>query len=220
LYFDSTSEKKKKNPLIERVEEVAEAFGHFRSIKDFSLGRVVEFGCGPFTQLRNIMMNQNVTISSVVLVDPLIYDYKKIPGCTYEKGSFLGYRAELVSSGIECFRSLSEEKFDTVIMINVLEYGVDALKILTTLYDSLKVKGLLIFQERWYEDSVKSSKCITYDHDPIQVRKPLLEHFLSHFEDRLFFNSDKTEVQRARGEKGCRYLDDEREFTVVARKVK
>jgi hypothetical protein len=40
------------------------------------IGKVIELGCGGYTQLKNIMDRVNVTVEEVTLTDPLIFHYK------------------------------------------------------------------------------------------------------------------------------------------------
>ena len=159
------------NHLRKRLDEFGESFDQFRSINGSNLGNVCEFGAGPWTQMRSIMSRVNVTVNSITLVEPQIHDYRKIQGCSYQHGHLLGLPTTLVAKPVEDFGKENTIQFDTIIDMNVLVYVQDALSYLTTLYNSLKMYGILIFHERWFNDSVKSSKCKSagYNHNVIII---------------------------------------------------
>ena len=96
-------------------------------------------------------------------------------------------------------------QYDTVVMMNVLVYSQNAFLFLQTLYDMLKPGGLLIFHERWFKDSPKSSRCNTagFFTNILQVSKGLLDHFLTAFPDKLFFSTNYTENQIRRMHHWC-----------------
>jgi hypothetical protein len=63
----------------DRNEEHAIHFDSYRSLPRH-LGRTVEIGCGPFTQIRTII-DLGHEYTSVDLVDPLLSEYEKHPNC-------------------------------------------------------------------------------------------------------------------------------------------
>ncbi len=98
-------------------------------------------------------------------------------------------------------------------MINVLEHTRDAYKILGNLWKALKPGGILIFHERWHDNRLEDPRYwrLIYNTDmqpidigkayhPIRVKKPVIDHFLDHFD--LIYYSNKTELMTARQETG------------------
>lgn len=193
------------------------------------LGDVIEFGAGGYTQLRNIMENVRVTLKSVVLVDPLVNDYKLIKACSYESGRFTvngtSFPTELSTSPVESFDlnlGRPRRQFDTVICMNVLVYAQNAYKFLTALYESVKPGGLLLFHERWFDNVVKSSvvcgKTSGFMVNVLQVTRPVLDHFMSHFTSELFLSTNQTANQQRRSRDWCRNEDQERSYWAAVRK--
>ena len=209
------------NHLRQRLDEFAESFDEYRVLNHSYLGNVCEFGAGGWTQLRSIMSRVNVTVDAVTLVEPQMQEYRKIKGCSYQHGQLLGLPTTLVPKTVEEFGKENTVQFDTIIDMNVLVYVQDALVFLTTLYNSLKMNGTLIFHERWFPDSVKSEKCFTagYGHNVIQVRKPLLDHFLSKFSTDIYINTNQSSHQINRSKGWCQWQDDEIAYWVVAKKI-
>jgi len=209
------------NHLRKRLDEFGESFNQFRSINGSHLGAVCELGAGPWTQMRSIFSRVNVTVDSITLVEPQIHEYRKIQGCSYQHGHLLGLPTKLVAKTVEDFGKENTIQFDTIIDMNVLVYVQDALVYLTTLYNSLKMNGTLIFHERWFPDSVRSSKCTRagYNHNVIQVRKELLDHFLSKFSTDIFINTNQSVHQIHRSKAWCKWQDDEMAYFVIAKKI-
>lgn len=72
--------------MKQRLDEFGTAFDQWKVLNGTDLGDVVEFGAGGYTQLRNIMERIDVSVKHATLVDPLIYKYQSIPGCSYYSG--------------------------------------------------------------------------------------------------------------------------------------
>mmetsp|Transcript_37748 Transcript_37748/g.65240 ORF Transcript_37748/g.65240 Transcript_37748/m.65240 type:complete len:346 (-) Transcript_37748:82-1119(-) len=217
--------------LKERLKEFAVAFDHWDYLNNTDLGHVIEFGAGGYTQTRNILEHTNVSISSVTLIDPQVYDYIKIAGCTYKSGVFevnnKKYTTYLNNSTVEKFGVAQRAQglinpYDTVIMMNVLVYSLDAFQFLETLHYSLKIGGLLLFHDRYFKDIITSSKCITagFFTNVLQVHKAVLDHFLSFYSQEPYLSTDQTEGQRMRGKDWCHNLDDERGYWAAVRKLR
>ena len=218
-----------------RLDEFYEGFRGFQGINGTDLGRVVEFGAGGYTQTRNILERTTAELQSVLLVDPQIHDYQKIPASSYADGSTLTvagregrrYPVTLSNSTVEAFGQLVEHEaaFDTVVMMNVLVYAKDALAFLRTLHRSLKVGGTLIFHDRWFEDAANSSHCkfVGFAMHIIQVRKALLKHFLdSSFsvEGGPLVSTKQTQGQVDRSRDWCKWKDDEMGYFVIVKKLR
>ena len=204
------------------------------------LGSVMEFGCGPYTQTRNIMERAtNVSLDKISLLDTLLAYYESIPGCTYHESPFQalgntypttfsnlsieewGRRADLERKASDNPESV--HKYDTVIFMNVLPYAQNAVEVLTTLHDALKPNGLLIFHDRWYDDPARSSVCSAFDFNQnvLQVAKPLIFHFLSKFTREPYFSLEPTEQQKHSAEWNCHdaSIDEEPGLYVAVRKT-
>jgi hypothetical protein len=220
------SERRRHNHLRERLDEFVSGFNNWTYLEGMHLGNVVEFGAGGYTQLRNIMENVNIKVDSVVLVDPRINDYKTIPACTYGSGQFMvngiSYHTELSTSPVEVFDTdkPARRQFDTVICMNVLVYAQNAYKFLETLYKSVKPGGLLIFHDRWFDNVPKSSTCkmAGFLVNILEVKKVVLDHFLSFFDDKPFLSTNQTHNQMRRSRDWCLNLDKEQGYWAALRK--
>ena len=140
------------------------------------LGNVIEFGCGAFTQVRNILKDH--TADSIVLVDPLAKVYQeKHQHCSYKNDMLDGKPVTVHAVAVEDFDG--NFSYDTVIFINVLSHCYDARKVLDVIWRSLKPGGVLVFQERIEERGAD----LRYDvGHPLTVRQNVLDGFLARFE--------------------------------------
>lgn len=146
----------------DRVDQHLAWFQQYRALEKLvgegklRLGNVVEIGCGPFTQ--SIAMLRKVgfsTLDSLTLVDPLIDLYlQKVQKVPYRDNRFLFDKpTHLIRMGAEdAGIFLRPSHYDTVMMLNVIEHGTNAVKILAALWKLLKPGGILIFHEYDYED--------------------------------------------------------------------
>jgi hypothetical protein len=216
------------NHLRARLDEFAVGFGQWTYLENVSLGHVIEFGAGGYTQIRNIMERvPSIKLSSLMIVDPLVDHYKTMKNCPYGTGTMVinnvSYPTTLSNLTIEQYAMAHKplKKFDTVIVMNVLVYAMDAFAILNTIYDSLQHGGLLIFHDRWFLNPAVSSKCKTSGFlvDLIQVSKHLLDHFMGFFDHSPFLSTNKTEGQISRALGWCHGKDDEQGYWAVVRKI-
>lgn len=174
----------------DRNEQHAGWFDQYRSVNGSALGRMLEIGCGPFTQTQTLLRKvqpppQEHAITSITLADPLMLFYHQhVPSCPYRTGSLLGHRTLFIASGAEdlALRGV----YDTVIMMNVLEHCRDALAVLENLHAAVKGgTGLLVFSERWYD-----TKWRKYELDrapfwdimhPINIKRAVIETLLAQY---------------------------------------
>ena len=223
------SERRRHNHLLGRLDEFAEGFAMWHYLNNTNLGHVIEFGAGGYTQTRNILeRTHGVTLSSVTLVDPLIHFYKAIQSCSFETGQLLvrgravAGNTTLVESTVEAWGAANKgHLFDTVICMNVLVYAQDAFKFLATLHAALKPGGLLLFHDRLFDHPAVSSACKMsgFMTNVLQVRRPLLEHFLSLFDTSTYYNTNQTIDQAYRSKHWCGTdRDNERGYFVAGRK--
>lgn len=140
-----------------------------------SLGHVIEFGCGPFTQLRNILTDH--AADSITLVDPLATVYQeKHQHCSYKNNLLDGKPVTVQAVTVEDFQG---GQFDTVIFINVLSHCRDAFKALSVIWGALKPGGVLVFEEQIQQRAAN----LRYDvGHPLTVRENVVNTFLGRFE--------------------------------------
>jgi SAM-dependent methyltransferase len=158
----------------DRNEFHQEMFGNYAALPD-KLGKVIELGCGVFTNLRLILPER--TAASVHLLDPLIKDYQaQHPHCTYKDNTLCGNPVTLVNSAIENWTT--RLKFDTLVMINVLPHCYDALAVFDFIRKRMKSGGYVVLGEFPREHPAR----LHYDAGhPIAPKAHVLDSFLSEF---------------------------------------
>ena len=156
--------------------------------RSLDLGRILEVGCGPFTQTKTMLEKlgrEGVRVRSITLADPLMLFYHKhVPSCPYRDGSLLGHPTSFIATGAEDL--FLQGVYDTVIMMNVLEHVQDALQVLHNLHAAVRIGGVLVFSERWYD-----AKWLAYETSgkpfwdvlhPVNVKRAVLDTLLDHYE--------------------------------------
>lgn len=178
------------HPTVQdRADQHLEWMKNYTSLKellvssDHRLGNLVEVGCGPFTQ--SIPMIQHVgfeTLSSMTLIDPLIDLYiQKVKYVSYRDidRSLFGKPTTLIRmAGEPVGDMLRENYYDTVVMLNVIEHGINAAHILNSLWRILRPGGILVFHEYDYADR----GFITDPGHPIKLHSSYYDLLLKHFE--------------------------------------
>jgi SAM-dependent methyltransferase len=157
-------------------EKNKDDLGGYSYLSGKTFNKAIEVGCGPFTNLRCIL--PLISVSEIFLLDPLIETYLDHPNCKYKDRCLMGKPVTLLNSSIEDFNI--SQKFDLVVMINVLIHCKDANKVLDTLWNILSPGGTLVFQEPCFKmDTVKEH----YDAGhPLALTYDFLNGFLSQFE--------------------------------------
>ncbi len=142
-----------------------------------NLGKVIELGCGVFTNLRFILPEHKA--GAVYLLDPLVKEYQaKHPNCTYKDGTLVGHEVILINSAIE--DSKTRLKFDTIVIINVIPHCRDALAVFEFIRKHLKVGGHLVMGEFPREHPAS----LHYDAGhPIALKAHVIEGFLAEFDE-------------------------------------
>jgi SAM-dependent methyltransferase len=150
--------------------------GNYSYLSGMSFDRAIEVGCGPFTNIRNIL---SITqIKELYLLDPLIESYLQHPQCRYAGRSLNGQPANIIASSIEDYQT--EVKFNLVVMINVLPHCMDANKVLSVLWDILVPEGVLVFHEPCFDVGIVHD---VYDAGhPLLVTYDFLNKFTENFE--------------------------------------
>jgi hypothetical protein len=135
---------RKQNHVVERLNEIADGYSDFKSLDGLDFGDTIEFACGPYTQVRNIMERVNVTLKSIALLDPILDLYKEIKGTTYYNDEFMvngsKFSVSFYASTIEAWgRNARHERasrnnkdyltYDTVVFMNAMIYSLDAIQI-------------------------------------------------------------------------------------------
>lgn len=164
--------------ISDHNEEHLIHFNNYESIDDLGDNlSVIELGCGPFTNMRFILYRIGKRVESVSLLDPLINDYiQSAPNCTYKNGELAGKKIKTFAMPIEEF--VAPEKYDVVVMINVLDHCFDIDLIFEKISAMLNEGGILVFMERAYDESVlKQSLETIYDAGhPIRITEAYLEN--------------------------------------------
>ena len=121
-------------------------FDSYKSLKEinYNLIKVIELGCGPFTNMRTLVPLLP-KLNEIHLLDPLLNDYLSHPNCQYKDGKFGKYETKLHVISIE--DSEINEKFDLVMMINVLEHCYNIYRIFDQITNLLDVGGIFIFSD-------------------------------------------------------------------------
>lgn len=165
-----------------------------------SIKKVIELGCGPFTNLRTLHMILP-NLEEVHLLDPLLNDYLNHPNCAYTNGKFQQYETTTHSTPIEEFET--DVKFDLVIMNNVLEHCYDVPVIFEKIYAMLNIDGIFVFSDVYFKkEDVHKMVHIIYDTGhPIKLSEEFMIDFLSKFDVLYEKDLDKLYDQEWRHDK-------------------
>ena len=160
----------------DRNHDHKDNFSGYQAIAGRTFRRVIELGCGPFTNLRLVL--PHIQAEHVTLLDPLIKDYLNHPHCTYRTGKLLGVPVETVSSSIEEFNP--SEPYDLLVMANVLEHCFDVPAIFRRILQCLKPGGVLVFGDNVFrQEQLGALLANVFDAGhPIRVTEPLITSFL------------------------------------------
>ncbi|OGZ18363.1 MAG: hypothetical protein A2V72_01160 [Candidatus Nealsonbacteria bacterium RBG_13_37_56] len=166
-----------------------ENFDNYDLLKNLKFNNVIELGCGPFTNIRYIL--KIVQAENIHLLDPLLKDYLKKTNCTYKSGKLVLGDNNFLNSVFGKKRSVNfyscpieefncPEKFDLIVMIDVLEHCYDFNKIANKILETSKKGTYFVFQDKFFDINNISGEVLTkYDAaHPLRVRKELLLNFL------------------------------------------
>jgi len=159
------------------------------------LGDVAEVGAGPFTQSKTIL-DKGHTAKSITLVEPMAFHYvDTVPLCTYKTGRYRDLPATFLSIPAE--NVPPSVKFDTVVMINVIEHVFDAFSILKRVVDLVKPGGYLLYHDRLWPkyQGVPRSNHREFDLHPIRLKRLAIDAIIDMF-DTVFLETDSAEIRR------------------------
>jgi ubiquinone/menaquinone biosynthesis C-methylase UbiE len=142
---------------------------------------MIELGCGPFTNAR-LFVNYIPSIEEVTLEDPLLNSYLKHPHCAYKDGTLGGKKTKLASVSIEDLDD--DQKYDVVMIINVLEHCKNIPSILSKVEGLMKKDTIFVFSDMMLNiEEIKRMTAHVWDAGhPIRIAKHYMENFLGKFE--------------------------------------
>ena len=132
------------NACDDRNMEHCERFNGYEVLKGRRLPRVIELGCGPFTNAR-LVLPKLAHCADVTLLDPLVDSYLGHPNCTYVSGELCGVPVTTVASSIEAFEV--PKPYDLLILVNVLEHCFSVPRCFDVITSALRPGGVLVFAE-------------------------------------------------------------------------
>lgn len=182
----------------------ANMMNKFKALLQRELGDVAEIGCGPFTQLRHMLIHhlasRRSTVRSVTLVEPSAEKYRKeVAGCPYKTGHLTLSNTKGVDTLQTTILPVGGEElnapnaFDTIVMLNVLEHTFDALRVLSNIHRALRPGGVLVFMDtvysdyegteyaEWLREMARTRKQPLYWNwqlHPIRLRPTIIEEFI------------------------------------------
>jgi SAM-dependent methyltransferase len=160
-------------------------FDYLFMLRDMPLKRGIELGCGPFSNMRVAV--STVKVETIELLDPLIESYLELPHCAYRDMKLRRLDgntepvAKLHAMPIEDMQV--EQKYDLVILINVIEHCIDVRKIFANVWDLLVPGGVFIFHDKYFDHSEIAAEIeTTYDTGhPLRPDRKFVDAFLRRF---------------------------------------
>ncbi len=155
-------------------------FENYGAIQGRTFDNAIEIGCGPFTNM--VRIQKYVRCGSITLLDPLIADYLTHPHCTYKDkrlGGWFGKKVRTVAIPFENFNS--DEVYDLVVVINVLEHCFSMTKLFERIISLTSPNGIIVFHDKLIAASaVQAFVENVYDAGhPLRVVENLVLEFLS-----------------------------------------
>ncbi len=161
-------------------------FDYFFMLRDRPFKRGIELGCGPFSNMRVAV--STVKVETIELLDPLIERYLELPNCAYTDMKLRRLDgntepvAKLHAMPIEDMQV--EQKYDLVILINVIEHCIDVRKIFDNVWNLLVPGGVFIFHDKYF-DHLETAVEIASHYDtghPLRPDRKIVDGFLNRFE--------------------------------------
>jgi len=169
----------------DRNLEHQERFDDYRGLLNRKFEKVIELGCGPFTNMR-LILPRIERPHKITLLDPLIKDYLGHPNCPYKDAELCGVPVDAIPSTIEEF--VPPEQYDLVVLINVLEHCFDISRVFDVVVSCLKPSGILVLAENMFtRKDLKAFVNNKFDAGhPIRVAEDFVEDFVSKNFDSLY----------------------------------
>jgi SAM-dependent methyltransferase len=170
----------------DRNFEHCRMFNNYSSLNGLTFEKAIEFGCGPFTNIRIIADIAN--IESCILLDPLIDKYLDHGHCRYASGELITNNNNRVKIGklLKIPGEQISENFccDLVVCVNVLEHCYDAKLLFDNMWDICSDGGYLVFHDKLFSyEQAKHTVNEIYDAaHPLRVGRGFAMSFLSKFE--------------------------------------
>ncbi|CAC5416571.1 EXT2 [Mytilus coruscus] len=184
----------KRFTATDRNDAHAKSFNYYKSLPQ-NLGNIIEIGAGPFTQAQTIL--QGKTATSITLIEPMAFHYMtNVKHCFYKNGSFGNLPTTILSIPAE--ELSNARKFDTLIMINVIEHVYDAISIFSAAVNLIQQNGVFIWHERiWnnYLGVANSEHDREFQLHPIRIKQVIAKQVLYMF-DENYISWDTEELRR------------------------
>lgn len=181
----------------DRTEEHMRDFNNYIPVAPTgtNLGVLLEIGCGPWSQSYPMLRKRNFTYDHYILLDPGVIEYSSIKTSILNNKNIVPSPTFIKASGEEI--SFIENTIDTLMMINVLEHVENAIRLLRLAFNALKPGGILIFNDRWWDQEGKPGtrrKLMDLDvlYHPIRMKKYVFDTFLDGFEELYRIDDEKS----------------------------
>ncbi|CAC5416572.1 unnamed protein product [Mytilus coruscus] len=182
----------------DRNEAHAKSFNYYQSLPQH-LGNIIEIGAGPFTQAQTIVHGKTAT--SITLIEPMAFHYMtNVKRCFYKNGTFGNLPTTILSIPAEELSNI--RKFDTLIMINVIEHVYDAISILNSAINLIKENGLFIWHERLWDDYLGVASSVNdreFQLHPVHIKYVIAKLVMSMF-DENYISWDTEELRRLKNQ--------------------
>jgi hypothetical protein len=167
----------------DRNYQHAQCFNDYNYLRGLTFEHAVEFGCGPFTNLRLIGSFSN--IKHCTLIDPLAEKYLQHKNCQYKDGKNLRCTGKTIPAQVLSIpgEQAPDLNCDLVVCINVLEHCYDAESFFDKLWNTCSSCGYFVFHDKVFTyDKAKKSVEDVYDAaHPLRIGKDFTMKFLSRF---------------------------------------
>jgi SAM-dependent methyltransferase len=169
-------------------KRIRDKFNDYSILNGKKFDRVIELGCGPFTNLRYVL--SHIKCQEIDLLDPLIQQYLTKKNCAYRNGlvsgdntwwnRIFGEKKQVKMHGCAIEDFITSKKYDLIIMINVLEHCKDFEKIKEKILSISKKGTHFIFSDKIFSiEEIKEDLKNTYDAGhPLRINKEYLMKFL------------------------------------------
>lgn len=205
---------KSRRRFSDRNEYHRDHFAAYTSLRGRKFNRGIELGCGPFTNLRFILETcdiEKIHLLDPLIEEYLSHSFCKYnqrrmggvlndnfrrfivylrhPFATFQNklndwriGGLMGKKVIIEKSMIETYKTIN--RFDLVVMINVLEHCQNATAVFEKIDQVLLPEGIFVYHDKIYNAiEVERLSSVIYDAGhPLKVDQSIIEEFLErHF---------------------------------------